>query len=185
MITVAAGSLKRDGHLRVKVRGLVLADQPPVPPSLRGTNPVADFQAIVSCQSIGVGDTATITNVSTTEFPASTAGNSNINATVSPPPALHRPHRVRDLTHRQLVRRDRGLRPAPGGLDRFGLGRGPPSHAARPQASQTLYLLPSSSLTTLRIWQPVDPIALCLLSRTCLTPSLTGLACVYCSRERI
>jgi hypothetical protein len=85
MITAGTGSLKRDGHLLVKVRGLVLADQPPVPPALRGTNPIADFRAIVSCQSIGAGNTATITNVSTAEFPASTAGNSNINATVSLP----------------------------------------------------------------------------------------------------
>jgi hypothetical protein len=85
MITAATGSLKRDGHLRVKVRGLVLADQPPVPPALQGTNPVADFRAVVSCQSIGADDTATIANVSTGEFPASTAGNSNINATVSLP----------------------------------------------------------------------------------------------------
>ncbi len=85
MITAATGALKRDGHLLVKVRGLVLADQPSVPPALRGTNPIADFRATVSCQSIGAGDTATITNVSTAEFPASTTGNSNIDATVSLP----------------------------------------------------------------------------------------------------
>jgi hypothetical protein len=85
MIKAATGSLKRDGHLRVRVRGLVLADLPSVPAAERGTNPVADFRAIVSCQSIGAGGTATITNVSTAEFPASTAGNSNIDATVSLP----------------------------------------------------------------------------------------------------
>jgi hypothetical protein len=50
IITAGTGSLKRDGHLRVRVRGLVLADQAPVPPALRGVNPVPDFQAIVSCQ---------------------------------------------------------------------------------------------------------------------------------------
>src|SRR6266851_7866646 len=85
MITAGTGSLKRDGHLLVKVRGLVLAAQPPVPAALQGINPIPDFRAIVSCQSIGTGDTATITNVSTAEFPASTAGNSNIDATVSLP----------------------------------------------------------------------------------------------------
>lgn len=85
MITAGTGSLKRDGHLLVKVRGLVLADQPLVPPALRGINPIPDFRAIVSCQSISTGGTATITNVSTAEFPASTAGNSNIDATVSLP----------------------------------------------------------------------------------------------------
>jgi hypothetical protein len=85
MITAGTGLLQSDGHLVVHVRGLVLADQPPVPPALQGTNPVPDFQAIVSCQSIGADGTATISNVSTGQFPASTAGNSDINATVSLP----------------------------------------------------------------------------------------------------
>lgn len=85
IITAATGSLKSDGHLRVRVRGLVLADQAPVPPALQGVNPFADFQAIVSCQTIGAGGTATITNVSTAEFPASTTGNSNIKATLTLP----------------------------------------------------------------------------------------------------
>jgi hypothetical protein len=85
MIKSASGSLVGDGYLQVRVRGLVLADQAPVPPALQGVNPIADFQAIVSCQSIGAGDTATITNVSTPEFPASTSGNSDIRATVQLP----------------------------------------------------------------------------------------------------
>jgi hypothetical protein len=85
MITAGTGSLKSDGHVLVHVRGLVLANQPPVPPALQGTNPIPDFQAIVSCQSISAGGAATITNVSTAQFPASTAGNSDINATVSLP----------------------------------------------------------------------------------------------------
>ena len=85
MITAATGSLKSDGHLLVHVRGLVLADQPPVPAALQGTNPIPDFRAIVSCQSISAGGTATVANVSTAQFPASTAGNSDINATVSLP----------------------------------------------------------------------------------------------------
>lgn len=50
MITAGTGSLTRDGHLLVHVRGLVLADQPPVPPALQGTSPVPDFKAIISCQ---------------------------------------------------------------------------------------------------------------------------------------
>jgi hypothetical protein len=85
IITAGTGSVKTDGHLLVHVRGLVLADQPPVPTALQGTNPVPDFRAIVSCQSISAGGTATITNVSTAQFAASTAGNSDINATVSLP----------------------------------------------------------------------------------------------------
>ena len=85
IITAGNGALKSDGHLLVHVRGLVLADQPPVPPALQGTNPVPDFEAIVSCQSIGAGGAATVANVSTAQFPASTAGNADINATVSLP----------------------------------------------------------------------------------------------------
>jgi hypothetical protein len=85
MISAGTGSLKSDGRLLVHVRGLVLADQPPVPPALQGTNPIPDFRAIVSCQSIGAGGTAAITNVSTAQFPASTSGNADIKATVSLP----------------------------------------------------------------------------------------------------
>src|SRR5689334_18087096 len=85
IITAGNGALKSDGHLRVHVRGLVLANQAPVPPALQGTNPIPDFEAIVSCQTISATGAATITNVSTAPFPASTAGNSDINATVSLP----------------------------------------------------------------------------------------------------
>jgi len=65
ILTAGSGSLKRDGHLLVRVRGLVLANQAPVPPALQGTNPFPDFRALVSCQSIGAGNTATVTNIST------------------------------------------------------------------------------------------------------------------------
>jgi len=84
IITAGTGSLTRDGHVRIHVRGLVLADQAPVPVSLQGTNPIPDFKAIVSCQTI-TGGMATITNVSTGQFPASTAGNADINASVQLP----------------------------------------------------------------------------------------------------
>jgi hypothetical protein len=85
ILTAATGSLKRDGQLLVTVRGLVLADQPPVPPALRGTNPFPDFRALVSCQSIGAGNAAVITNVSTAGFKADPAGDSTIDATVNLP----------------------------------------------------------------------------------------------------
>jgi hypothetical protein len=85
IITAGTGSLTRDGHVLVHVRGLVLADEPPVPANLQGINPIPDFVAIVSCQTIGSGGTATITNVSTGQFPASTAGNADINARVKLP----------------------------------------------------------------------------------------------------
>jgi hypothetical protein len=85
IIASARGSLKADGQLRVKVRGLVLADQPPVPAALQGTNPIKDFQAIVSCQSIGASNSATIANVTTGDFTASPAGDSTITARVDLP----------------------------------------------------------------------------------------------------
>ena len=85
IITAGTGSLTRDGHVLIHVRGLVLADRAPVPANLQGTNPIADFEAIVSCQTIGAGGTATITNVSTGQFPASAAGNADINARVKLP----------------------------------------------------------------------------------------------------
>ena len=77
IITAGTGSLKRDGRLQIHVRGLVLADDPAVPATLRGINPVADFEAIVSCQSI-TGGMATVTNVATGQFPASMSGNADI-----------------------------------------------------------------------------------------------------------
>ena len=85
ILTAGSGSLKRDGHLMVRVRGLVLAKQAPVPTALQGINPFPDFRALVSCQSIGAGNTATIANVSTGDFKADTAGNSMINARISLP----------------------------------------------------------------------------------------------------
>jgi hypothetical protein len=85
ILTAGTGSLKRDGHLMVRVRGLVLARQAPVPPTLQGTNPFPDFRALVSCQSIGAGNTAAITNISTGDFTANAAGDSTINTRVSLP----------------------------------------------------------------------------------------------------
>jgi hypothetical protein len=84
MITAGTGSLKRDGRVQIHVRGLVLADSPAVPANLRGINPVADFEAIVSCQTI-TGGMATVTNVATGLFPASMSGNADIKARVKLP----------------------------------------------------------------------------------------------------
>ena len=84
MITAATGFLSRDGRLQIHVRGLVLADSPAVPANLRGTNPVPDFEAIVSCQTI-TGGMATVTNVMTGQFRASPRGNANIRARVKLP----------------------------------------------------------------------------------------------------
>ena len=85
ILTSASGSLKDDGHVLVQVRGLVLARQAPVPSALQGTNPFADFRVLVSCQSIGSGNAATVTNISTGDFKANSAGGSTIHARVTRP----------------------------------------------------------------------------------------------------
>jgi hypothetical protein len=85
ILTAASGSLKADGHLLIQVRGLVLAKQAPVPSALQGTNPFADFRALVSCQSIGAGNTATVTNIGTGDFRSNADGDATINARVTLP----------------------------------------------------------------------------------------------------
>src|SRR5258707_15859018 len=77
--------LKQAGRRRVTVRALVPAIVAWVPPPLRGKNPIPDFRAVVSCQAIGTGNTATVDNVSTGNFKASMAGNSKIDAKVTLP----------------------------------------------------------------------------------------------------
>jgi len=77
----ARGELRGDGRLEIEVRGLVLADDPAVPVTQRLTNPVPNFRAIVSCVSTDGMDH----NIMTGLFPADTAGNSNIEATVQLP----------------------------------------------------------------------------------------------------
>ena len=84
----ASGKLSSDGKLEVKVRGLVLLDAAPVPDALQGTNPVANFVAVVSCVTTVDGAPATA-NVATDPFPATATGDSEIEAQVNlPTPCL-------------------------------------------------------------------------------------------------
>ncbi len=83
-IEEAKGELEADGHLKVEVEGLVLLDGNPVPPDRQGTNPIPNFVAVVSCETIEAGAPATV-NVATDPFPASPGGDSRIEATVSLP----------------------------------------------------------------------------------------------------
>ncbi|MGH3455387.1 MAG: hypothetical protein ACRDPQ_00150 [Nocardioidaceae bacterium] len=83
-IDEAKGKLGANGRLKVEVEGLVLARRAPVPAELQGTNPVPNFKAIVSCQSIS-GGAATTTNVETGLVPASTDGDARINTFVALP----------------------------------------------------------------------------------------------------
>jgi hypothetical protein len=83
-IAEGRGELGSNGRLEVEVRGLVLLNAPPVPPALRGTNPISSFRAIVSCLTIVNGSPAT-TNVTTGPFPATATGDSKMEATVGLP----------------------------------------------------------------------------------------------------
>jgi hypothetical protein len=83
-IEKANGELRRDGRLEVRVKGLVLLAGDPVPATLQGTNPIPNFQAVVSCMTIVNGAASTV-NVATDPFPASSSGDSRIEATVSLP----------------------------------------------------------------------------------------------------
>jgi hypothetical protein len=73
------GELRFDGKLEIEVEGLVLAEG-----ANAGSDPIPQFKAIVSCQTID-GTSATTTNISTGLFPATTTGDSKIEATVALP----------------------------------------------------------------------------------------------------
>lgn len=78
------GDLETNGHLRIRVRGLVFKDDPSVPPSLRGKNDETEFRGLVSCLSEGQSDTPVV-NVTTHGFPATESGDSTIDAVVQLP----------------------------------------------------------------------------------------------------
>jgi len=81
-LTAAKGELSTSGHLEITVDGLVLATG-----GSAGTNPVNMFRGLVSCLTDG----ATVVNVSTNPFPATTGaataggGDSTIEQTLDLP----------------------------------------------------------------------------------------------------
>jgi|SRR5579863_350445 len=77
-VSEARGELRENGKLRVQVRGLVLAAGP-----LAGTNPAATFRAVVSCQSIDPTGNPAVVNITSADFPATPAGNGQIEATLA------------------------------------------------------------------------------------------------------
>jgi hypothetical protein len=78
------GDLDANGELRVDVDGLVLANDPSVPANLRGTNPVPDFAAVVTCRTASAGAVVT-TRTTTANFPATPEGDARIRATLALP----------------------------------------------------------------------------------------------------
>lgn len=81
VISAAKGSLTSDGHVVVRVRGLVL-DPAATPAPSGGTNPLPSFMAIVSGLST---DSLQPINLTTPLFPASKAGDADIEATLTLP----------------------------------------------------------------------------------------------------
>lgn len=80
----ARGKLDTDGHLTIRVQGLVFKDVPEVPAELRGRNDESEFRGLVSCW-VEDGDHVGTVNVITRGFPATESGNSLIRATVNLP----------------------------------------------------------------------------------------------------
>ena len=87
VVDSANGKLKPDGALRVTVKGLVLDPNDPanIASGRGGTNPIANFKAIVSCLSKDAAGNPTTVNVSTGLFAADLAGNAQIDETLSLP----------------------------------------------------------------------------------------------------
>ena len=85
IIRSGKGEVKADGRIEVSVRGLVLADDPAVPAARRLVNPFATFRVVVSCLGRAAGGAAATVNVSTGEFPATPAGDADIEAAVDLP----------------------------------------------------------------------------------------------------
>lgn len=78
------GDISADGTLNLSVQGLVLANDPSVPATLRGVNPVPTFVAVVSCLTSSAGQVATV-DAATPGFSADAAGNAFFNGTLSLP----------------------------------------------------------------------------------------------------
>jgi hypothetical protein len=84
-LTSASGSLSTNGHLTLSVRGLVFTNDPEVPPELRGINDETSFRALVSCLTDeGRGRVSTV-NITSSGFPATRSGDSDIDTMVSLP----------------------------------------------------------------------------------------------------
>ena len=109
VIQAVQGELALDGELKIDVDGLVLADAPSVPASLRGTNPVPFFSAVVSCTTV-VGGAITTGNVMTGNFDGDAGRQCTHRAAACVAASVHRTGRPGHRAGRCcLVRRQRHL----------------------------------------------------------------------------
>jgi hypothetical protein len=79
----ARGELRSDGRLKIALHGLVLASRAPVPPEMRGTNPVAQFRGAVNCLTPASPDTGE--TVLTDPVPNTPEGDAQIDARLALP----------------------------------------------------------------------------------------------------
>ena len=80
----ARGRLDTDGHLTIRIKGLVFKDEEGVPEGLRGINDESEFRAEVSCVT-EEGSSVKTVNVVTDGFPATRSGDALIRTTVRLP----------------------------------------------------------------------------------------------------
>lgn len=93
VVSSAQGELSSSGDLEVKVTGLVLDPHDPdvIAKGLAGQNPIPQFKAIVSCQTVDANRNAAVANLTTAAFTATTGpavnggGNAKIEAHVNLP----------------------------------------------------------------------------------------------------
>lgn len=72
------GEVEASGHVKVIVRGLVLANHPSVLPADHGLNPHPYFRAVVSCLSVNDNGKPTVVNVRTRRAAANILGDAAI-----------------------------------------------------------------------------------------------------------
>jgi hypothetical protein len=85
VLRVGKGTLKTNGHLKMKIRGLVFKNDPSVvPPEKIGINDSPQFRALVSCLTEQGSSVASV-SVTSTGFAATTSGNSEIDTMLTLP----------------------------------------------------------------------------------------------------
>jgi hypothetical protein len=80
-----SGRLDSNSRLRIQVHNLVFANDPSVPPELRGTNDEPFFRAVVSCLTVDSGGNVVTSNLTTAGFPATVTGDCYIDTNVDLP----------------------------------------------------------------------------------------------------
>ena len=80
------GHLKANGDLRVHTRGLILPDPP-----FNGQNVVPFFRVLIKCRSVDANGAANLVETFTENYPADTAGNSDLITNVSLPSPCYAP----------------------------------------------------------------------------------------------